>query len=112
MLNVYHEYCYHSEVIMTYMKPIFGSKILTMMAVGCASLTLTSCTTAYEEQSYAEEECEELKRAARQKFANSGSYTYGSGSEKNNILATLFQSDENRQKTALRKNYLDRCKSE
>ena len=95
---------------MTYMKLIFEPKLLRIIAIVCASLSLTGCTTAYEEQSYAKKECEELKLAARQQFANYGSNVDGSLDDNNNALGALFQSDENRKKSALRKTYSDRCK--
>jgi len=81
------------------------------MAIGCAGLSVTGCTTAYEEQSYAEKECEELRLFAREQFANSDSRIDGSLSDNNDAFGALFQSDENRQRSALRKNYLGRCKS-
>ena len=96
---------------MTNMKFIFGSKLFKIVAIVYASLSLTGCTTAYEEQSYAEKECEELKLVARQQFANYGSNINGSQDDNNNALGALFQSDENRQKSALRKNYQVNCKS-
>ena len=96
---------------MTNMKFIFGSKLFKIVAIVYASLSLTGCTTAYEEQSYAEKECEELKLVARQQFANYDFNINGSQDDNNNALGALFQSDENRQKSALRKNYQVNCKS-
>jgi len=74
--------------------------------------TMSACASNHNEQVYADKSCEIIRQMAREQFLNRKPNIYGSisdSNESNDILNTLFQSDENKEKSARKKSYAKKC---
>lgn len=83
-----------------------------MAAAILIGVSLCGCASTYDEDYYANKDCQQIREYAKQKLRTNKSNIIGTSNnydEPNDILGAIFQSDEQKEKVARNKAYNKKC---